>query len=174
MEAIPYAKAIFALGEGLVDELSLVGELIDTHLSLKKALFLDVFTPEEKCAVIDGLGEKLSFSPLAHNALHFLIMEGRISLLPDILKALHRSAWEKKGIVQGVLEGCAPAPLAVEEKIKRVLERVLKKSVQFEYKENRAILAGYRACVGDLQLDASLNLQFHHLKNDILRGSHAD
>ncbi len=168
-----YAKSIYALGEeqnvDVTGELTKLTEVINENNDLETVMFLDVFTIEEKEAVIGDVLSKLGTATLVKNVISFLMQEQRIGLLPIIFKELVVIDDHKKGFIRGVIEGREDeASSEVADKIVAYLTEKIGVKPVLTYKKNENLTAGYRVTVEDLQLDATIDNQFNKLKSEIL------
>lgn len=170
-----YANAIYRLGKdknvNVAAELVKFNEVVNGSNDLENLLFMDVFTVEEKVSVIEEVSRRLSMSELVTKFVKFLIFEKRIGLFPVIFKDVVVLDDEETGFLRGVLEVSKAQEEAsftkLSEKIKSYLERELNKKIKLERRNNTNNMAGYRATVGDYQLDASLNRQLGRFKGSI-------
>ena len=168
-----YAKAIIELGQtdniNIADELTKLTELINTNNDLENVLFLDVFTVEEKEAVMKDILTKLSISPIVKSFINFLINEKRISIFPLIFKEVIVIDDHKKGFMRGTIEGASDEiDDAMVVKIKEYLKGKLSLNPELTYVKNKDITAGVRITVEDYQLDASIDKQLKDFKDSVL------
>ena len=168
-----YAKAIIELGDtakiNVADELTTITEVINSSNSLENVMFLDVFTVEEKFAVVSDILEKLGTSKVVVSFIKFLITEKRISIFPLIFKEVIVIDDHKKGFMRGTIEGSADSiDDATVAKIKEYLKGKLSVNPELTYIKNESITAGVRVTVEDYQLDASLDKQLNEFKSSIL------
>ena len=168
-----YAQALLQLGveknEKVVDELTLLTEMINKTNALENILFLDVFTQEEKKAVFADVAKKSGLSELVVGMVNYLIEEKRIGLLPLIVKEMIVLDDDKKGFIKGVVEGAeAQVDPKIIEQMKAFLKIRLGREPGLVYQQNPNISAGYRVTVEDLQLDASLDHQLDQFKQSVI------
>lgn len=168
-----YAQSIYQLGEesniAITDELTKLTEVINENNDLETVLFLDVFTPEEKGAVLNDVLGRMNVSSLLKNAISFLMAEKRIGLLPLIFKEMVVLDDHKKGFMRGVIEGREDQiDPEFEKKIHAFLKEKLGTSPKLTYQKNEKVTAGFRVTVEDLQLDATIDNQLNKLKSEIL------
>ncbi len=168
-----YAKSIYQLGtEQKIDiagELTKFSEVVNQSNSLEAVLFLDVFTLEEKAAVVGEIMDRLKLSALTKNAFNFLIGQGRIGIFPLIFKELVVLDDEKKGFLRGNIEGSDDQLSPQFEKaVYKYLSQKLNAEIKLEYKPNHQMTAGHRITVGDFQWDISLDRQLDRLKAQVL------
>lgn len=168
-----YAQSIYQLGEesnvAITDELTKLTEVINENNDLETVLFLDVFTFEEKQAVLNDVIGRLNVSSLLKNTIAFLMQEKRIGLLPLIFKEIVVIDDHKKGFLRGIIEGRdQQIDPTFEAKILSFLKEKLGTEPKLSYKQSEKVTAGYRVTVEDLQLDATLDNQLNKLKSEIL------
>lgn len=168
-----YAQALIQLGEetntNVAADMTALTEAINASNDLENVLFIDVFTVEEKAAVLIDVMKKLKLSTVSTNFLQFLLQEKRIHLFPLIFKEVIVIDDHKRGFLRGVVEGADDAPnAAYVEKIKTYLQQKIGKEIQLTYSKNEDISAGYRVTVEDLQLDTTLENQLNQFKDSVL------
>ncbi|MCF8058080.1 MAG: F0F1 ATP synthase subunit delta [Bacteriovoracaceae bacterium] len=168
-----YAQSIYTLGEeqkiDVTEEMTNLTMVINENNNLETVLFLDVFTIEEKQAVLNDVLVKLGLSGLVKNVLNFLMEEKRINILPLIFKELVVLDDHKKGFMRGIIEGReGSVDKEFETKIHAFLKEKLGTDPILTYKQNEKLTAGFRVTVEDLQLDATLDNQLNKLKSEIL------
>lgn len=168
-----YAAALFELGKEknieITDEVIKLNEVIAHSSDLENVLFLDVFTPEEKWAVLSEVLNKLDCSTVLKNFLAFIITEKRIGIFPMVFKDLVVLDDEEKGFLRGTIEGFeSEVNETFKNKIINFLKERVNKEVKLEYVKNEEITAGYKVTLEDLQLDASLDSQLNKLKQTVL------
>lgn len=168
-----YAQSIYQLGEeqniAITDELTKLTEVINENNDLETVLFLDVFSIEEKQAVMNDILAKMNLSGLLKNVISFLMEEQRIGILPLIFKEMVVLDDHKKGFMRGVIEGREDqVDPEFEKKIFSFLKEKLGKEPVLKYQKNENVTAGFRVTVEDLQLDATLDNQLNKLKSEIL------
>jgi F-type H+-transporting ATPase subunit delta len=168
-----YAKSILELGDDqnlkIADEMIKLTEVINKSNDLENVLFLDVFTMDEKKAIVIDVAKKLSLSTLTTEAVKYLIDEKRIGILPLIIKEIVVIDDERRGFMKGTIEGnSAEIDPAFKTKIETFLKKKIGREPKMTYVQNTGISAGYKVTVDDLQLDASIDNQLEQFKQSIL------
>ena len=168
-----YANAITQIAEeskiNLAEEITKFSEIISSSNELENLLFLDVFTAEERISVLDEIFKKEDFNPLLLNFIKFLITEKRFNLFNTIFKEIIIKEDLKLGFISGTVEGSDENPSKeLLTKVKAYLEAELGLKTKVDYKINKNITAGYKATVGDMQIDATLENQLKKFKEEIL------
>lgn len=168
-----YAKSLKELGReanaDVASELTSLTEVINENNDLETALFLDLFTVEEKENVLIDVVEKMKLSDLVKSFLCFLNQEKRIGILPLIFKELVVLDDHEKGFLKGQIEGANESvDPDFEKNVKAYLEKEMNKKIELSYVQSDKVSAGYRVTVEDLQLDASLDNQLKNFKETVL------
>ena len=168
-----YARSIYQLAKetniSIAKELTELSEVINSSNDFETALFLNVFTPEEKMSVFNTVIEKMNVSSLLKNTVNLLIQEGRIGIFPLIFKEVVVFDDYDKGFLRGNIEGWSENPPSEEfnRRLHDFLKKKLNREVRLDYKRIEKLTAGYRVMIDDFQLDASLDYQLDRLKNTI-------
>ena len=168
-----YANAINQIAEEsnikLSDEITKFSELIASSNDLENLLHLDVFTTEERIEILEQIFQKDSYSSLFSNFIKYLITEKRFNLFNTIYKEIIIKEDLKMGFINGVIEGADEVPSEeLISKMKTFLNEKLGLKAKVSYKVNKNITAGYKATVGDFQIDATLENQLKNFKQQIL------
>lgn len=168
-----YAQSLFELGKEtkveVADEFTTLIDSVRSTNALENALFLEVFTVEEKHDVFTELAKKMNLSDVITKTGQYLINEKRMNILPLIYKELILLDDEEKGFLRGTIEGHKDSlDDVLKEKIKAFLKSKTGKDPIIEYKQNKNITAGYKVTADDLQLDASLDSVLDQFKREVL------
>ena len=168
-----YASAITQIAESydfnLSAEIVKFSEIISTSNYLENLMSLDVFTAEERIIVLDEIFNREKFNEVFVNFIKFLVVEKRFDLFSMIYKEVIIREDFKMGVINGIVEGSDKEPndLLISQ-MKEYLENKIGLKAKLEYRENNNISAGYKATVGDLQIDATLENQLKKFKEQIL------
>lgn len=168
-----YASAITQISESsnfnLSAEIVKFSEIISSSNYLENLLSLDVFTAEERISVLEEIFKREKFNEVFINFIKFLVSEKRFDLFSMIYKEVIIREDLKMGFINGVIEGSDDQPNEdLISQIKGYLESKVGLKAKLEYKKNSNISAGYKATVGDLQIDATLENQLKKFKEQIL------
>ena len=168
-----YAQSLFELGKeqniAIADELTTLVTSIRETDALENALFLEVFTVEEKHDVFTAISEKMNLSDIVIKTGQYLINEKRMNILPLIYKELILMDDEEKGFLRSTVEGHKEnIDEGLKDKIKVFLKTKTGKDPIIEYKQNTSITAGYKVTADDLQLDASIDSMLDQFKREVL------
>jgi len=168
-----YANAIYDLGKDqgvdIVGDLTKLQEAINTNNNLENVLYLEVFTEEEKKAVIADVLTKLGVNNLVKNLIQYLTNEKRMNIFPSVYKELIVRDDHEKGFLKGNIEG-NEATLSAETRktLEDFVQKVLNKKVQLKYEMRADVAAGYKITVEDLQLDATIENQLKRFEETVL------
>lgn len=168
-----YARSIVQIGKrrkvDVSKELAFFSKMMEDCSHLRHVIFSGMFSMEEKRDVCKSLVEKTRLSTTFGDFILFLLQEKRIPLYSLIFKEAVKLDNEAQGIIHGNVEG-AEASIGndVKKKLANYLEKCLKKKVVLNYQMSRKITSGYRACVEDLQLDASVDRQLDIFEESLL------
>ena len=165
-------KAIGLYAQVLVDvvvaphsefKLDLVMDQLNTFTQIYSANpnFLKVFdnptlADEEKQKILKEFFVPLQFSPLVERFLSILARRNRLSLLPEILKAVEEIEIEKGGGLMGEIVSAIPLDQTVVTSIKDSLAKRLNKPVQLKQKVDPSLIAGMRVTVSGVTYDGSV------------------
>lgn len=168
-----YAKSITELGEkkrlDVCEELTRLQLCINESNHLENLLFLEVFTVEEKKAVVEELCKRLQLSSIVAGFLSYLVEQRRIGLFPLIYRDVVVFDDAKRGFMKGVIEGHdEEVDPSIQKRLEEFLKAKVGKNIELVYEKNPEITAGHRVTVGDLQLDATLENQLNKFKQDII------
>jgi F-type H+-transporting ATPase subunit delta len=168
-----YANAVYDLGKSqnvdVVADLTKLQEAINANNNLENVLYLDVFTDEEKKAVINDVLTKLGVHKLVKNLIQYLTNEKRMNIFPSVYKELIVRDDHEKGFLKGSIEG-NEASLSPETKkmLEDFVQKVLNKKVLLKYEMRSDVAAGYKITVEDLQLDATIENQLKRFEETVL------
>ena len=168
-----YAKAIVQIGKSkkiaISKELDSFFKIIKKSDNFRHVLFSGMFSIEEKENVCKALVKKMKLSTVFRDFVSFLLWEKRISLYSLIVKEALRLDDEAKGVIHGSVEGVeSTISNDVNKKLVNYLEKSLKKKIFLNYVTKDNITSGYRVCVEDLQLDASVDKQLEIFEESLL------
>ena len=167
-----YAKALFdtAKAEGKIDEtleqLCLIGRLLDEHSDLE-TLFLDMdVKPEDKVEVLDRAlrGE---WSSLVRGAIYVVMSMGRAESLRAIIKAYEEIVDVDQGRLRVVVRAAYPIPDATLKSLCVRLERREGKKVMLSVQIAPELLGGLQLVMGNRLIDGSIRRQLTDLRQQL-------
>ncbi|TLN25711.1 ATP synthase F1 subunit delta [bacterium] len=171
-----YARALFELAKeaGAVEkvgaDLNAVAEAVEKSPALKSGLTAPITSREAKVGALGALVETLNSDALVVNFLKVLLGARKISLLSEVDAEYSAMADE----ISGRLRGEAIAPMALDEaalgKLSAALSKTLGKEVVLTSREDKALIGGVVARVGNLVFDASVKTQLERMKDSLVKG----
>jgi len=166
--ARPYAKAIFQIARfaACMPLWSGVLSVLSTMVQAPRiqCLIADKSLPPSilEKALFDLCGQWLNLE--AQNFLKLLILNRRLSLLPDILRLYETMCLESQQRLQVRYETCTALTASEKEKTIRALSQYFHKTVDLDDQTNESLLGGYRAYAGSVVIDASISGYLDYLK----------
>jgi F-type H+-transporting ATPase subunit delta len=166
--ARPYAKAIF--------ELARDAECMPLWSGILSVLNAMVQEPRVRCLIDDkSVSQSILEKTLLHlceqwlslqaqNLLKLLILNRRLSLLPEILTLYETMCLASQQRLQVRYETCTALTPAEKEKTTQALSRYFHKTVVLDDQINESLLGGYRARAGSVVIDASIVGYLDYLK----------
>lgn len=168
-----YAKALFDLGleekslDRFGEELGRLKKAFGMEPALLKLLGLREFKSEKKEAILQSLGQKLILSPWVMNCLKLLLKKGRIGHFLVIAEVFAEMVLESENkLVAKVSAAEKKSVEALKDSLKKSLEKLTGKKVEFEIEEKPSLLGGFQVSVGDTIYDASLAGELARLKEE--------
>ena len=171
--AIRYAKALLALAEEreLLDrtekEFLETRLLIERHPEITRLLRNTTLSREEK---EDFIGKVLpeGFSSLVTNFLKVLIRKGRFEELSLVQEKFHQFYEIKKGREHVRVETAVRLDETLQEKLRRALEKKLKRTVTLEMEVRPEILGGLVLDFDGIRMDGSFRTTLQELKQKLM------
>lgn len=170
---VRYARALFALA-GEANRLDKIEkELLDTvaltarHPEILNLVRNTTISREEK---EDFIGKILppGFSSLLVNFLKVLVRKKRFPDLPLIQDRFHRLYEEKRGLQKVRVESAVALTGALEEKLRRALEKKLNRKVTLESSTNPALLGGLVLDFDGARIDGSYRTALEGLRQILM------
>lgn len=161
------ALAALTLDESVISELHFIQALVSEP---KIQVFLAdpaLEASEKKSKIVASI--EAYVSEAIKNLVLLLIEKNRVSVLPFLCETYKKIYYDAKGIV--IADVSAPTPLDSAELafLKKELERLTAKTVQFgEISHDEALLAGLKVTIGDRQIDFSMKSTLSAIKKDLL------
>ena len=170
---VRYARALFALaGEAdLLDkiekELLEAAALTARHPEISNLVRNTTISREEKEDFIQKILPP-GFSTLVVNFIKVLILKKRFRDLPLIRDRFHRLYEEKRGLQKVRVESAVALTGALEEKLRRALEKKLDRKVTLESSINPALLGGLVLDFDGARIDGSYRTALQGLKQILM------
>ena len=164
--ARPYAEALYkasmadlSAAAAWLDELAAIG----SHAQLLQFADNPKVSAEQVFQLITGIA-KVKLPPMAHNFLHAVIDNGRLSALPEIVaqfrEHLNKQSGSSDAVVYSAYEIDAASLAQVKEALQKRFDRTLNVSVKLEPE----LIGGIRVVVGDEVLDTSVKARLDQMK----------
>jgi F-type H+-transporting ATPase subunit delta len=168
-----YAKALMEIGtedgsyQRIGQDVEGLAKAIKTSEELSSILSNPVFPRSEREKIILAILQRLGASTTVTNFSKLLLDRERISAIPGISRALNDMIDEKAGQIIAEVLTAAPLTSSQQAELKTTLESLSGKKVQIEIKEDKSLLGGVIAKVGDLVYDGSLRTQLQEIQRSL-------
>ncbi len=166
-EKLPRAAEMRPQLAALKEQLAQFADLLRQHAPLRNVLTSPAVPQQEKLAVLDQLGQRLKFSPLARNFLALLIENQRLDLLRLILESFDREVYARLGIVPVEVVTAVPLTAAQRKELEARLRALTGGEVELRFGEDSAILSGGIVRMGTTVYDGSLRVQLRRLQAEL-------
>lgn len=170
-----YAKALFELGREagnlstLAAELGRASETYASSAELRTALASAAIPPASKRAILSDVCERLSLGTIARSAVLLLEDKRRISLLPEIVRALVEMQDAAEGALHVEVTTAVPLGDAFYERLATTVKRLLgRQRIVLDKKIDPKILGGVVVRAGDWVRDGSLRSRLLELRTSTL------
>jgi len=170
-----YARAVFEIGvetgkyEPLGNEIADVASAMTSSSELNQVLVNPVFPRSQRRKVLEKVLMRLGVSKTTRNFCNLLLDRERIGALPDISRELAVLIDDKAGRVKATVTSAQPLSAAHEAQIKAALQQLSGKSVQMSKREDRNLLGGIVAQLGDVEYDGSIRTQLHRMRDSLVK-----
>ncbi len=171
-----YAKALLTLGkdDGKYKEygeaLRGFSHLLEREPELKDALLNPVHGREDRHKLLLRIIELLQMPPMVGNLLQLLFDKHRLAALPGVAQSYQELVDELEKVSRAKVKAAIYLEDAVQEQLRRTLEKITGTTVVMDVEEDPAILGGIVAKVGDLVLDGSVRTQLQTLRESLIKG----
>lgn len=166
-----YARALF---EATGTDFERAGrELLDLSRSMAedpgvRSMYLDPNTSREKRReLVEAVIAAVTMHPLVANLLRLLDDRKRILDLPAIAAVYARMADEKVGRLRAHVTSAAPLTDEMAERLRAALSEATNRQVEIETAQDRSLLGGVIAQVGNVVYDGSLRSQLRKLHREL-------
>lgn len=170
-----YAKALLVLGQedGNFDKYGqeVAGFVRSAAASeLTEALTNPIYPAASRRQLLDAVLNKMDLSKITQNFLKLLMDKGRINHIEAISDHYSRLVDEINNIKRAKIITASDLPEATREQVKKSLEELTSKTILLEIEQDKDIIGGIVAQVGDLTLDGSVKTQLANLKESLIKG----
>lgn len=167
-----YAEGLYdaAKDRGILDvvrkELHEILELLDSEEDLKKAIYHQQITEEEKKRVVDLIfGNRVSFITI--NLLNLLIEKKRIEVLPMLVEDFNELVREERNEIIARVQTARPLSMEHQERLGDELTKVTGKRVLLNIEVNPELIGGLTVEIAGQVIDGSISGYLKGLKENI-------
>jgi ATP synthase F1 delta subunit len=153
-----------------IEELSAVKALIGKCPELKRVLEGPQFSPEEKDTVIAHLAKAFSMSEGSAKYLDFLVKNGYINDLPEILDSALAIYMERMKKAKARVLSSISLGEKAEARLLTALRKLTGRDVEVDFVVDPSILGGVLVEAGSAMFDGSLRGQLRLLKEELIKG----
>jgi len=169
-----YARALLDIGiaKGNFVDLGIEADELATLYSgsrdLTEALTNPVFAPSKRREVLEAVLEHTKASPVMRNFVLLLHERERIPYLPAIARELRTMVDERAGRVRATVTSVKALTPEQATQVQTALEKLSKKKVILDKKEDPDLIGGLVAKVGDVVYDGSIRTQLESMRERFL------
>ncbi len=170
-----YAEGLYdaAKDRGILDvvgkELHEILELLNSEEDLRKALYHQQITEEEKKRVVDLIfGNRVSFITI--NLLNLLIEKKRIEILPALIEDFNELVREERNEIIARVQTARPLSVEYQERLRDELSKVAGKRVLLNTEVNSELIGGLMVEIEGQVIDGSISGYLKGLKENITAG----
>lgn len=171
-----YAKALLSLGQedGHYEEYGKNLNEFASFCSINSEFFQvvsnQIFSVEDRKRVLEVALGKSTFSDVVKNFLRLLLDKNRIGVIKEITDYYSRLTDELSNIIRADIITARPLKTEALKRLKKALKGLTSKDVRTEVKEDKSLIGGLIAKIGDLVLDGSVKAQLEGLRESLKRG----
>lgn len=173
-----YAKALLSLGQedGHYEEYGKNLNEFASFCSINSEFFQvvsnQIFSVEDRKRVLEAALGKSTFSDVVKNFLRLLLDKNRIGVIKEITDYYSRLTDELSNIIRADIITARPLKTEALKRLKKALKGLTSKDVRTEVKEDKSLIGGLIAKIGDLVLDGSVKAQLEGLRESLKRGEY--
>lgn len=134
---------------------------------LREALVSPTIPVEQKRSVLDTLIHKLGLSVTAGNFLRVLLVNYRMPLLEEVLKAFQKVADDRLGIVEVQVLYAQDLTPGEKEALREKFAELTGKRVEMKFRREEKLLGGIQARVGSKVYDGSVQGYLERLREQL-------
>jgi len=173
-----YAKALLSLGQEdgkymeYGKDLNEFSQFCAANSEFMKVVANQIFSVEERKAVLDAILTKSPFADLVQNFLRLLLDKNRIGGIHEITDYYSKLTDEISNVTRADIVTARPLKKEARKRLAAALEGLTAKQVKIEVKEDPSLIGGLVVRIGDLVLDGSVKAQLEGLKESLKRGEY--
>ena len=173
-----YARAIIDyLGDAdkartVADELSALGEVIESHAELSRVLTTGVFTEKQRREVLEEIMKKLKSGEDTKRMALVVSQQMRLRALSAIGERMHRLLQDHANVVPLHVESASALDAAEKKKVEQKFRSLLGKTVEASYAVDPNLIGGLRVTAAGKTYDGSLVGQLRAIEERLVGGHH--
>ena len=165
-----YADALLSIAkkDNLLDKVQSDIELLSNVSSLKM-LALPEIDAKKQDELLNFIKTNLNLDTVSINFLRLLIENKVIGEFQNITKTFKDKVLEAQGVIKVLVQSVQPLTEEQAQKLKKGLEKKLKKEIILENRLNESLLGGLSLNIGSLEIDDSISNKLKTIEN-IMKG----
>ena len=170
--ATRYARTLFeaAKAEGQVEpvlqQLILLGGLLQDHPDLRQFLLNPDVDPDDKVGLLDRV-LRGSWSELVHAFVRMVVSLGRADALAEMVDAFQEAVDADEGRVRVLVRSARPLPEALLSRLRTRLEHRERKQIELTTEVDQELLGGLQLFLGNRVIDGSIQRQLADLREQL-------
>jgi len=168
-----YALSLFEISKekNILKEIELNIKFIDQALNksedFKKFVTNPTINKNNRLNVIEELGKKNNFNIFFINFLKILIEKHRFFFLEKIIKYFNDILCDFRGELNATVSMPSKMPEIEIKEIESMLNKVLKKKVNLDFKHDLSLISGAKLQIGSLMIDDTVKSKFNKILNNL-------
>ena len=170
-----YATALYeaSLENGVIEkvrkDVAKLQKLIAENDDFGSYLENPLWSQKDKCEILQKTAKVMDLNDDTLRCLDVVVENGRISDLSLILNDFEKIYNCKNNVAKVIVETAKKLSATQDNKLKKVMEKILGKQVEIDYVLNPKILGGLRVQCGSKMFDNSLASKLNYLEN-VMKG----
>ncbi len=156
--------------ERALQELAVLNEIKVQSAEFSSVLLSPVFTRQERDKAFGAVCGQAGISEQTQKFVRFLVDEGAVSGLAEVLEKAMALYRERKNKVKATVLSPVDIDAAAVERIRTALARITGKEVEIDTEQDPALIGGLLVKVGSRMFDASIKGQLRLLKEELIKG----
>jgi F-type H+-transporting ATPase subunit delta len=168
-----YALSLFEISKekNILKEIELNIKFIDQALNksedFKKFVTNPTINKNNRLNVIEELGKKNNFNILFISFLKILIEKHRFFFLEKIIKYFNDILCDFRGELNATVSMPSKMSEIQIKEIESMLNKVLKKKVNLDFKHDLSLISGAKLQIGSLMIDDTVKSKFNKILNNL-------
>ena len=134
---------------------------------LREVLVAPAVPSEQKSKLLDAILERLGTSATVANFLRVLLVNYRIALLEEVLRAFQKVVNERLGIVEVEVLYAQDLSQDQREELRTKFSELTGNEVEMKFQEDEKLLGGVRARIGSTVYDGSIQGYLERLRKEL-------